>query len=365
MTHDGPQLAIDLSALQENYRRLKEAFSDRECAAVVKADAYGRGVEAVAPALAAIGCQRFFVATLEEGIQLRNILPDHTIAILHGVGPKEEAAFIQHRLTPVLNSTAQIERWHEAVKDTREARSILHLDTAMARLGLEQSEWTALAEQKEMIDACRIGLIMTHLACASEPDHPSNPEQLERFREALTCFPGLPASMVNSGGIFLGDDYHFDLARPGCALYGINPTHLLTPNPVTHVATLSAPILQIRTLEQDQAVGYGATKTLPKGSRLATLALGYADGILRHFSNHLSAYAGDVKLPLVGRVTMDMISVDVTDIPEGTLNEMDRIELINAQQDVNAVAGMAGTIGYELFSRLGKRVRRTYHGGDA
>lgn len=354
---DGPILEIDLSRIVANYRTLQSHFSGAECAAVVKANAYGLGAEAVSTALADAGCQSFFVATLEEGIALRSMLPDRRIAVFHGVGHGEAMAFLHHHLIPVLNSPQQIERWREVARANPNASSILHVDSAMARLGLTSSEWTALAAQPDVIRECQISLLMSHLACASEPKHPQNAQQLERFESARAAFPTLPCSLANSAGIFLGAPYHYQLARPGCSLYGITPDSS-RPNPVQNVVRLSAPILQIRTLDSAQSIGYGATVERPAGSRIATVAIGYADGIFRCLSNQLSGYVGDIQVPLVGRVTMDMLSFDVSAVPEGQMS--DRIVLIDDRQDVDAIASLANTIGYEVFTRLGRRVRREY-----
>lgn len=358
---DGPRLHISLDKLVENYRLLASKFTGPECAAVVKANAYGLGVEAIAPALAAAGCQTFFVATLEEGIALRQILPDRKIAVFHGVGAGEALAFVNHRLIPVLNSIEQMERWREVAKDHRDSLSILHVDTAMARLGLTQTEWMRVAQSPQWIEECQISLLMSHLACASEPEHPANRQQLDLFLHAKQVLPDLPISLANSSGIFLGKDWHGDLARPGCSLYGITP-HTSHPNPMKNIVELSAPIIQIRTLDRDQTIGYGGTCERKKGARLATVALGYADGLSRLLSNRLQAYVGRYKVPLVGRVSMDMMIFDVSDIPEGQLQQVGRVVVIDDRQQVDDIAQLADTIGYEVFTRLGRRIKRSYSG---
>lgn len=364
MSFTSATLTIDLSAIVANYKLLAERFTGRECGAVVKANAYGLGVQDVAGALAKAGCTSFFVATLEEGIQLRKHLPDHRIAVFHGVGEGEALAFVNHRLIPSLNSPQQIARWREIAMQHPEATSILHIDTGMGRLGLTRDEWHALKEAPDAVAECRMGLLMSHLACASTPDHPSNNEQKELFNEIKSHFPDLPTSFVNSAGIFLDPSFHCDLARPGCSLYGITPNAGL-PNPMHQVAELSAPIIQLRTLDRDQAIGYGATETRPKGARLATVALGYADGIYRTLSGRLHGFIGDSKVPLVGRVTMDMLVFDVSDVPEALVNEVGRITLIGKHQPVDAIAELAETIGYEVFCRLGQRVKRVYVGDNS
>lgn len=348
--HPAPLLTVDLAALSANYRLLASR-TQGACAAVVKANAYGLGVEHVAPTLANAGCNVFFVATLEEGVQLRGLLPQHEIYVFHGPYAGEEKDYAAHRLIPVVNSPQQLERW-------RDAPFALHVDTGMTRLGLTDAELDSTLEK----DASRIthhaSLIMSHLACANEPAHPKNAEQLARFGNARKKLSRARASLVNSSGLFLDPSFHFDVARPGCALYGINPTE--NENPMRHVATLSAPIIQLRMCERDESVGYGATATVKKGAKLATIQLGYADGFLRCLTGSMIAgYAGGTRAPLVGRVSMDMVMVDVSHIPDAALAQ-GYVEFVNARQPVDAVAKAAHTIGYEVFTRLGRRVQRRY-----
>lgn len=354
---NGPVAEIDLSRLCENYRSLRARFTGQECAAVVKANAYGLGVEAVARALAAAGCQTFFVASLAEGIELRAVLPDRKIAVFHGVGAGEALAFVNHRLVPVLNSPLQLSRWLEVSKDQADRPSILHVDTAMARLGLTPTEFAKVTP--EQIDQAQVSLLMTHLACSSDPEDAQNHEQLERFVEMSSRFPHLPTSMANSGGILLGEAWHDDLARPGCALYGVNPGDR-DPVPVKPVVRLSAPVIQLRQLDRAQKVGYGGTQSLPAGATLATVAIGYADGVFRHFSHRLSGYVAGHPVPLVGRVTMDMLTFDLSNLPASLIQEDMRIEIMNEQQTVNDLAAIAETIGYEVLTSIGKRVERRY-----
>ncbi|MCI5050120.1 MAG: alanine racemase [Rickettsiales bacterium] len=361
-TFDGPQLKVYLDKVIANYQILSKQFSGQECGAVIKANSYGLGMEQVSDALATAECNTFFVATLEEGIQLRQYRPNRRIVVFHGVGPGEALAFVNHKLIPVLNSPEQIERWVEVSKEHPDARSVLHVDTAMGRLGLSQAEWEAL--DADIIEKAQVSLLMSHLACAGDPEHPSNAMQLELFEKARAIFSGIPCSFANSSGVFLDKPWHFDLARPGCSLYGITP-HESKPNPMHNVVELSCPILQIRTLDRDQNVGYGATKHCKKGTRVATVAGGYADGIPRLLSNQLHGYLGEVRVPLVGRVTMDMLCFDVSAVPEGQLNEAERIVLIDERQTVDDIARMTDTIGYEVLCRLGRRIRRVYEGAPS
>jgi alanine racemase len=345
-------LEISLPAIRANYRLLKNRHAKKNVAAVVKANAYGLGIAAISTTLWEEDCREFFVATLEEGIELRKILPDAEIAVFNGIFRAEEKEFAAHRLVPVLNSVEQIQGSGVGIQDS----GIIHVDTGMTRLGLSESDLKKLSP-RTLNPESRI-LLMSHLACANEPEHPKNAEQLTRFKQALALFPNARASLCNSSGLFLPAEFHFDVARPGCALYGINPTN--GKNPMQPVATLSAPILQIRTLERDEEVGYGATFHAKKGSKLAVAALGYADGWLRFLSNKGFAYVAGRKVPIAGRISMDMLALDITAIPENRLTASTRAEFINAQQTVDDVASAADTIGYEIFTRIGTRVNRVY-----
>jgi alanine racemase len=350
-------LAIDLSALRANYRLLKAKHAKGALAAVVKANAYGLGVETVSKTLWEEGCRQFFVATLAEGIELRECLPQAQIGVFNGLLANEEKDFAQHRLTPVLNDLGQVNAWVTGNGQRATDGTIaLHVDTGITRLGLHQADLQALSSRIPY-PATRI-LLMSHLACAHDRDHPKNAEQLARFKQALALFPGAAASLANSAGIFLPPEYHFDVARPGCALYGIHPTG--GDNPMRHVATLSAPMLQIRTLAQDETVGYGATYSAKKGSRIALVGLGYSDGYFRALGNRGFAYVAGMKVPIAGRISMDMIALDVSALSEAQLTPDLRAEFINAQQTVNAIADQCDTIGYEIFSRIGRRVKRVY-----
>jgi len=316
----------------------------------------------VATALSDAGCHTFFVATLEEGIELRAALADVRILVFHGVQPGEEFAFRTHRLIPVLNSPEQIARWKPVAIEHTHAVSALHIDTAMGRLGLQPLQFETLVQtDPDMLRDCRVGLMMSHFACATEMGHPSNGEQLNWFNHARALAPEIPASLCNSGGIFLDKPYHFELARPGCSLYGIAP-QTAANNPMQQVATWHAPLIMVRTLEREQAVGYGATQTLPKGTRIATVASGYADGYLRHMAPDAIAYIGEHPIKLVGRVTMDMLCFDVSNVPEALLQEGVPVMLLGDKDGIRVddLAACAGTIGYEILTRIGARVGRVY-----
>ncbi len=353
--HNVPTLEVSLKALAANYEIIRSKLGDRLCAAVVKANAYGLGMEGVSAHLWALGCKQFFVATLSEAIDLRAVLPDAVIYVFQGVLPGEEKEFLHRQLIPVLNSMEQIERWENVAG---EKNAVLHVDTGMTRLGLTEGEALALAADKTRIEKCGIRMVMSHLASANDGDIEKSNEQRVRFEKAFRAF-GQPmaASLANSAGVFLGPEYHYDMARTGCALYGITP--ITGTNPMQHVATLSAPILQIRTLDRDETVGYGATYAAKKGSRIAICALGYADGMMRSLSNRGFAFVAGQKVPFVGRISMDMIALNVSDIPEKELAGC-RAEFINARQDVNMLTALCDTIGYEMFTRMGRRVKRIY-----
>lgn len=347
-------LDVDLAALRQNYRLLQQQHARRSIAAVVKADAYGLGMKAVSSALWQEGCRAFFVATLQEGLALRRHLPEARIGVFNGLLAGEEKKFIASRLAPVLNDPGQVERW--AAKASLSCPAMLHVDTGMTRLGLSHAELEQAASRFPQL-LSSLACVISHLACANEPAHPQNERQLARFRAALALLPGVKASLCNSSGHFLPVDFHFDFGRPGCALYGINPTS--GANPMRHVATLSAPIIQLRTLDKAEDVGYGATVRAPAGSRIAIAALGYADGWMRQLGNRFHAFIGEYKAPVLGRVSMDMTALDVSHVPAQLLSK-GRAEFISPRQTVDDVAQACGTIGYEVFTRIGSRVERRY-----
>ncbi|MES2712296.1 MAG: alanine racemase [Pseudomonadota bacterium] len=343
------RLVVDLGAIVANWRDLCARHAPGKVAGVVKADAYGLGAGRVAHALHAAGCHSFFVAHLHEGVALRKAIgPGPMVAVLNGFRPGADG---DAALTPVLNTLGD-------VRDHLGRRAILHLDTGMARLGLDAREQAALADDSDLRASLDLAYVMTHLACADEPDHVMNGVQRARFAKAAALFPGRPQSFANSSGLFLGPGFASDLARPGCALYGINPTPS-APNPMRQVLRLEIPVLQVRDIAAGETVGYGASWQAAQPSRIATIAAGYADGYLRSLSGRASADHGGRSVPLVGRVSMDLITLDVTDRPE--ITEGSRITLIGGvgcSPDVLAAA--AGTIGYEILTSLGARYARDY-----
>jgi alanine racemase len=358
----GAILEVDLSGIMANWRLLARHAEPAECAAVVKADAYGLGALRVAPVLAVAGCRQFFVATIEEGIALRDVLPKSAeIAVLNGLWPECVEDFVEFRLIPVLNDPGQIAQWRSAASRHGKRPAILHVDTGMARLGLTPREFDAVVDQLCRADPIRWNALISHLACSDEPRHPLNGIQLERFAAARRRLPNLRASLAASFGLFLGREYHFDFVRPGAALYGINPQPG-RPNPMCQVVRLKGRILQIREVDRGQSVGYGSTHVMGSPGRLATVAVGYADGWLRSVSQRGTGRLGGRRVPLLGRVSMDLSVFDVSDADPTLARPGGFIELLDEDHGVDAVAVAAGTIGYEILTALGRRYYRNYRG---
>ncbi|WP_128516819.1 alanine racemase [Tabrizicola thermarum] len=339
-------LTIDLDAIAANWRALdRMSGADVQTAAVVKADAYGLGASRVARALAQAGARRFFVAQAEEGAAVRQALgPGPQIAVLSGHMAGDTEMIHDLDLTPMLNSLEQITRHLESLPGHPFG---VQLDTGMNRLGVEMLEWQAVAP---ILVEAGPELLMSHLACADDPDHPMNAAQLKTFH-AMTDGTGLPRSLAATGGILLGPRYHFDLTRPGVGLYGGLPHQAAIP-----VVTLSLPVIQTREVAVGEAVGYGCTWVAERPSVIATVAGGYADGLLRSLSGQAQLWDGDTPCPLVGRVSMDLITVDVTDLPEVPR----ALDILGPNQGVDALADMAGSIGYEILTALGPRYTRRY-----
>ena len=363
-TNAGAWLEIRLDAICGNWHLLRRRAGSATCAAVAKADAYGLGAAQVAPALYRAGCRHFFVAHLDEGIALRPLLErDATVYVLHGSTPGAEPEFVAHGLVPVLNSLQQLDAWRGLAQGVdRELPAVLQVDTGMSRLGLPPAEVDAIAADASCLQGVSLQLVMSHLASAEDQATPLNTQQLERFRATLPRLPLARASLANSSGIFLGSDYQFDLVRPGAALYGVAPV-LGQPNPLQPVVRLRSKVLQMRQIEAGTGVGYGHAWTAPRPSRIATLATGYADGWLRSLSNRGEVEYEGQRLPVVGKVSMDTITVDATTVPEGRLHEGSLVDLLGDRLGVDEVARAAGTIGYEVLTSLGARYARSYLGG--
>jgi alanine racemase len=343
-------LSIDLDAIAANWRALDRLSGARtQTGAVIKADAYGLGADRVGRALATAGARRFFVAIAEEGALLRKVLgPGPQISVLSGHMTGDTDMIRQLELTPMLNSLDQITRHLETLPGHPFA---VHIDTGMNRLGLEPAEWEAAAP---FVLKAGPEFLMSHLACADEPEHPMNAAQLARFR-ALTDDTGLPRSFAATGGILLGPEYHFELTRPGVGMYGCRPYAAGQP-----VLSLSLPVIQLREVDVGETVGYGAAWVAESITSLATVNGGYADGLMRRLSAAAVLWYGDIPCPIVGRVSMDLITVDVTHLPEAP----EHLEIIGPHQSVDDLADIAGTIGYEVLTAISSRYTRRYIGTD-
>ncbi|MDX5368389.1 MAG: alanine racemase [Alphaproteobacteria bacterium] len=352
-------LTIDLDALAENWRSLAAKAPHAECGATVKADAYGLGIARVAPALWAAGCRTFFVAHLDEGIALRAILPEATIHVFNGRRAETDAEFVLHRLRPVLNTLEDLDAW-AALAGTRDEvlPATLHVDTGMSRLGLDRRETARLIDAPEIARAAHVTAVMSHLARAEDADDPMNAEQLARFEAVRAVLPGVAGSLANTGGVLLGPAYQQDLMRPGIGLYGGEPFVEAEP-----VVTLGARILQVREIGAGETVGYGATWTAARPSRIATVACGYADGYIRAAGNRAHGRLAGRDVPMVGRVSMDLITFDVTDAPPEDAHPGALIEMFGPGVRIDRAADAAGTIAYEFLTRLGTRFERVYTGG--
>lgn len=354
-------LRIDLGAIAANLAILRHAAGGAEVAGMVKADAYGLGAAGVAPVLWAGGCRSFFAAKLGEALALREVLPGAAIYVLEGIARAEIPDFLAHGLRPVLNHPGELALWAEAARrQERRLAAAIQLETGLCRLGMTEADLALL--DPAWLEAIDLTLVMSHLACADEPGRPENARQRARFVAMAERLPAAPRSFANSSGIFLGRAYRFDQVRPGAALYGINPLPG-KPNPMHHVVSVTAPVLRVQRLDAPGGVGYGATHLASKGARIATIGVGYADGFMRAAGNAAMATIGGRLVPVVGRVSMDLLTLDVSELPEDAVGIGTPALLFGPGFDLDAVAASAGTIGYELLTRLGGRFRRVYEGG--
>ncbi len=348
------RLTIDLDAVAANWRLLAARSTPAECAAVVKADAYGLGIAPVAKRLAEAGCRHFFVATADEGVALRSVLPNVLITVFSPALPAEAAEMVRHRLQPALNHPGDLEAWRLHGKSQP---AWLHVDTGMLRLGYTPKEFDWLIASRPNWLPIQIVGVMSHYACADAPENPLNARQRDAAWAAARAAK-LPLSLGNSSGIFLGRDYMGHVVRPGMALYGLNPTPGQS-NPMRRVVRLEARVLQVRQVDTRATVGYGGSAAVEPGQVLATLGLGYADGYHRSLSGKGQAHFRRQAAPVVGRVSMDSTVVDVTDLMDRP-RPGDWMEIISPSQSADAIADAAGTIGYEILTSLGHRYARTY-----
>jgi alanine racemase len=363
---DTARITIDLSAIATNWRQLRDLSPGAETGAVVKADAYGMGAVPIATALRETGCRTFFVVFPQEGITLRSALPDARILVFAGLTSEAAPAFIAHSLTPMLNSGAELRAWKAACATVGRALPCgLNFDTGMNRLGLQSEQAAGIAADLEGIE---VVLVSSHLACADDPDHRMNRQQLAAFTDIVAHFPGVRRSLANSPGILLGSEFHFDLTRPGIALHG-GEANSAGNNPMRPVAAFEARILQIRSAQKGETVGYGAVHTLARDSTLAICAAGYADGIRRSMSVGHSlgssqaaprVWIAGLHAPIVGRVSMDLVAIDITDLPGSAVSQGDWVEFFGGNVPLEEFARSSGTIGYEALTGIGSRVTRRY-----
>lgn len=357
-------LRIDLGAIASNYRAIADRVAPARCAAVIKTDAYGLGAARVAPALHHEGCRTFFVAQLCEAFDILDAVGHgSTIIILNGLDPDSATACATWGFVPVLNSRAQVDRWRRQARVLgKRLPAALQVDSGMSRLGLHSAATAELAGDPEFSREISLCLVMSHLACADEPEHEANAMQLERFLSDCALFPNVPASIANTGGVFLSPRFHLDLVRPGVSLFGVSPgPHADGLRPAIR---LNARVLQIREIGIGTGVGYGLEHVAPSARRLATIGVGYGDGWPRSLGGKGAAWFEERRLPIVGRVSMDSLTIDISDLPGSRLEEGDFVELLGPAQSLADVARDGGTIPYEILTRLGARHQRVYVDGN-
>ena len=362
-------LTIDLDAIVANWRKLEKTAVPAECSAVIKANAYGCGIEPVAKALAAAGCKTFFVATLDEARAARAALPEAVIYVLNGFFQNTGEAYAKINCRPVIGELNELAEWDLFCRRSGwSGGAAIHIDTGMNRLGFTIQEAQGLIPRVNAGDH-GITLVMSHLVSAEQLNSPVNARQLAAFREIASVFTGVPAALANSSGIYLGSPFQFDLVRPGAALYGVNPTPE-ADNPMQPVVDLKARIIQTRNIERGETVGYGGTWTARRPTKLAVVATGYADGYFRAASANDGTRGAEVivagkRCPIAGRVSMDLIAVDITDLPPNAARRGHMVTLIGEGITVDELAHRFGTIGYEVLTSLGRRCARIYKGGAA
>ena len=361
----GAVLSIDLGAIRHNWQSLAALVAPVECGATVKADGYGLGVAEVAHTLAAAGCRSFFVALPGEGLKLRDAVPEATVYVLAGLLQGQARLYAEHRLRPCLASLEEVEEWAGLDEPARAATGCaLHLDSGINRLGLAAGDVEALARRARLVEGLGIRLVLSHLACADVPSHPMNAAQLAAFARLRGLLPAVPASLANTAACFMDPAFHLDLARPGIGLFGGNP-FTGRSNPTTPVVRLYGAILQVREIEAGEHVGYGALWTATRASRIAVVAAGYADGLMRALwspaaGEQPQAFVAGQYAPIVGRVSMDTVTVDVTGVDPDSVRRGSQIELIGDHVTVDDMARWAGTIPYEILTGLGRRYARVY-----
>ncbi|WP_305985039.1 alanine racemase [Roseibium sp. MMSF_3544] len=362
----GGRLTIDLDAIARNWSYLKNRLSgSTECAAAIKADAYGMGQAAAGKALFDAGCRTFFVAVPTEALSLRKVLPDAVIYALNGLLPGTVDHYLEHGIRPVLGSHDELTEWIDVCKSAgKSLDAAVHVDTGIHRLGLSPDEFSATLSNADLMGPFVPKLLMSHLACGSTPDHVMNIHQLELFRDITEPHAHIPRSLANSAGTLMGQEFHFDLVRPGIALYGGQAIED-TPNPMTPVAKVEARIMIVRDVPEGDTIGYGARHTANRPLRNAVVAAGYADGLLRGASSSDDrpggfAMIGGHRAPILGRISMDMITLDVTDVPDHLVKRGAFVEMLGPNVAAADLAAYAETIDYEYLTSLGQRFERIY-----
>ncbi|WP_222183981.1 alanine racemase [Geminicoccus harenae] len=356
---DRPVLEVDLDAIVQNWRLMMRLAPGAEVAGVLKADGYGLGAAQVAAALAADGCRTFFVATTEEALALRRTQAEARIFLLGGPGRGAERELAEARILPALNDPSQLAHWRAlAGRLGRKLPAAIQLDTGMHRLGFDRADLLDID-----LAGIELVLVMSHLGVADEPAHPLNEAQLQAFEERRALLPPAPASLAASSGVLLGKRFRFDMVRPGIALYGAQPV-ADSPIDLRPVVRLVTSVIQVHEVEAPGAVGYGATHAVSRGMRIATLPIGYADGLLRAAGGKVSVNVAGVDVPVVGRISMDLVTIDVTALG-GRVRPGTQVEVLGGPGAVERYAEAAGTIPYELLVRLGPRIERRYIGGTA
>ena len=360
----GGILTIDLTAIEANWKALAYRAMPAECGAVIKADGYGCGIEPVASILAKAGCNTFFVADLSEARRVRAVVAEPAVYVLNGLMPGTAQTYANLNVRPVIGSMAELAEWDAFVSTSGwRGGAALHVDTGMNRLGITVEEAAALAPRIRA-ENHGITLLISHFVSSEVPEHPLNEKQIATFREIRLLYRGIPSSLANSSGVFLGSAAHCDMERPGVALFGVNPTPG-RPNPMRPVITLQGHIIGLRHINRGDSVGYNAVWTAKRATRLAVVGVGYADGYLRAASASDSVSGADAivagkRCTLAGRVSMDLLTIDITDVPEGAVKRGDLVTLIGDGITVDDFAAAAGTIGYEVLTSLGKRYHRVY-----
>lgn len=354
-------LEINLKVIQDNYYNLQNICKPANVGAAVKANCYGLGVQMIAPVLLNSGCRNFFVASLEEGVSLRDLLGKNAnIYVLNGFFKADASWFKEYKLIPVLNNLEQASLWLNFITELNQnLPCVLHFDTGMNRLGFPEKEMYQLLAQA-YLERMNIAYVMSHLSSSEEIDNQANKEQLEKFNSLARLFPNSKKSFANSGGIFLGKDYHFDLVRPGIALYGANPSPHSAQHVIKNPVKLTAPIIQLKSLKPGEYVGYNRTYKAGEETIVATVPVGYADGYFRSLSNKGIVYINDQAAQVIGRVSMDLITIDVTAIPHKQLYLGQNVELIGSNMGLDTIAELAQTHVYEVLTAFGNRYQRLY-----